>query len=85
MSSESNNQSFEYGAGPGYGNKRASNAGSTGSDQEFKFGVHTDTKPYTGHNEYGSGTTGGAGFGNKTGEFPEKNGKHAQAEDWATT
>ena len=67
--------SFDYGAGPGYGNKRASNAGNDADDTEFRFGTHTDTKPYSGHNDYGSGTTGGAGFGNKTGAFAEKNGE----------
>ncbi|KAH5067720.1 hypothetical protein HBI73_132440 [Parastagonospora nodorum] len=41
------------------------------SNDEFRFGLHADTAPYSGASESraGSGSTGGAGYGNKTGGF----------------
>jgi hypothetical protein len=53
------------------GNKRSS---STPTDtsldaSEFRFGLHTDTAPYSNATPMGSGSTGGAGYGNKTGEM----------------
>lgn len=40
-------------------------------EEEFRFGLHKDTSPYSHASPHGSGTTGGAGFGNKTGSFSE--------------
>ncbi|OAK97020.1 hypothetical protein IQ06DRAFT_338327 [Phaeosphaeriaceae sp. SRC1lsM3a] len=56
--------------GAGFGNKSGpSTAPST--SEEFRFGSHADTAPYSGAKESraGSGSTGGAGYGNKTGDF----------------
>lgn len=41
------------------------------TSEEFRFGSHADTAPYSGAKESraGSGSTGGAGYGNKTGDF----------------
>jgi hypothetical protein len=57
--------------GAGFGNKSDPSSFHTASNDEFRFGKHTDTAPYSGANESraGSGSTGGAGYGNKTGEF----------------
>ena len=71
----SNRSGFGSGAtsGTGFGNKSTSGMGDqtslpadygTDNRQSSKLGVNSD--PYSGSNEYGSGTTGGAGFGNKS-------------------
>jgi hypothetical protein len=46
------------------------------SNDEFRFDKHADTAPYSGAKESraGSGSTGGAGYGNKTGEFGKGSG-----------
>ncbi|KAH7379400.1 hypothetical protein DE146DRAFT_317613 [Phaeosphaeria sp. MPI-PUGE-AT-0046c] len=56
--------------GAGFGNKSDS-ASAPASNDEFRFGSHADTAPYSGASESraGSGSTGGAGYGNKTGDF----------------
>jgi hypothetical protein len=53
------------------GNKRSSSTPTDTSldTSEFRFGSHTDTAPYSNATPMGSGSTGGAGFGNKTGEM----------------
>jgi hypothetical protein len=52
------------------GNKRSSSTPTADADtSEFRFGSHTDTAPYSNATPMGSGSTGGAGFGNKTGEM----------------
>jgi hypothetical protein len=55
---------------PPQGNKSDLASAPTAND-EFRFDLHKDTSPYSGANESraGSGSTGGAGYGNKTGEF----------------
>jgi uncharacterized protein YjbJ (UPF0337 family) len=52
------------------GNKSDLSSAPTAND-EFRFDLHKDTSPYSGANQSraGSGSTGGAGYGNKTGEF----------------
>lgn len=50
------------------GNKRSSSTPST-DNSEFRFGSHSDTAPYSNATPMGSGSTGGAGYGNKTGEM----------------
>lgn len=46
------------------------------TNDEFRFNLHKDTSPYSGAKESraGSGSTGGAGYGNKTGEFAHSGG-----------
>lgn len=46
------------------------------SNDEFRFDLHKDTSPYSGARESraGSGSTGGAGYGNKTGSFGTSSG-----------
>ncbi|KAF2144319.1 uncharacterized protein K452DRAFT_285562 [Aplosporella prunicola CBS 121167] len=56
-----------YGSGPGYGNKTAGNNHVGDTETAPHFGSAGDSAPYSGSNESGSGTTGGAGVGNKTG------------------
>lgn len=51
------------------GNKSSSHPES--KSEEFRFGIHKDTAPYSNARPLGSGSTGGAGFGNKTGSFSE--------------
>lgn len=42
----------------------------TYDNKDIRFGSHESTAPYSGgHPDYGSGSTGGAGFGNKTGSM----------------
>ncbi|KAF1847387.1 uncharacterized protein K460DRAFT_352533 [Cucurbitaria berberidis CBS 394.84] len=57
------------------GNKRSSVTKSDSNapvdEEEFRFGLHKDTAPYSNATPHGSGSTGGAGFGNKTGSFSE--------------
>lgn len=53
---------------PHPGNKRTSSIPTTDST-EFRFGSHSDTSPYSNPTPMGSGSTGGAGYGNKTGEM----------------
>lgn len=59
------------------GNKRSSFSTSTSApsssseEEQFRFGLHKDTSPYSHATPHGSGSTGGAGFGNKTGSFSE--------------
>jgi hypothetical protein len=57
------------------GNKSDSSTVPTSND-EFRFDLHKDTSPYSGAAESraGSGSTGGAGYGNKTGEFGPRSG-----------
>ena len=50
------------------GNKRSSSTPDTDTS-EFRFGSHSDTAPYSNGTAMGSGSTGGAGYGNKTGEM----------------
>lgn len=52
------------------GNKSDHSSVPTTTD-EFRFDKHADTAPYSGASKHraGSGSTGGAGYGNKTGEF----------------
>ncbi|KAK3099045.1 hypothetical protein LTR53_019200, partial [Teratosphaeriaceae sp. CCFEE 6253] len=50
----------------GYGNK-VSGSDESYDNSDTRFGSHQDTSSYSGQNEYGSGTVGGAGAGNKTG------------------
>ena len=56
------------------GNKRSSDPVPSPDDDEFRFGLHKDTSPYSNAAPHGSGSTGGAGFGNKTGSFSESSG-----------
>lgn len=51
------------------GNKSSAHPSST--EQETRYGIHTDTAPYSGATRVGSGSTAGAGYGNKTGSFGE--------------
>lgn len=46
-------------------------SGPNSNDEDFRFGLHKDTSPYSNATPHGSGSTGGAGFGNKTGSFSE--------------
>ena len=50
------------------GNKSSADP-SVETTEEFRFGSHSDTSPYSGASEAGSGSTAGAGYGNKTGDF----------------
>lgn len=43
-------------------------------NSEFRFGSHKNTDVYSGGTRHGSGSTAGAGFGNKTGAFEASNG-----------
>jgi hypothetical protein len=55
--------------------KSAPDVGHEVDNSEFRFGNHQDTQPYSGHaGRAGSGSTGGAGYGNKTGSFSETKG-----------
>jgi hypothetical protein len=51
------------------------------SNDEFRFGLHKNASPYSGADESraGSGSTGGAGYGNKTGDFASKSGGKFEA------
>jgi hypothetical protein len=53
------------------GNKSDLSSSATAPNSEFRFDKHTDTAPYSGASDHraGSGSIGGAGYGNKTGEF----------------
>lgn len=56
------------------GNKRSSfstsdSTSDSTSKEDFRFGSHSDTAPYSHATPLGSGSTGGAGYGNKTGSF----------------
>ena len=55
------------------GNKRSSSSSTPSSsskdNSEFRFGSHDSTTPYSHPAPLGSGSTGGAGYGNKTGEM----------------
>lgn len=58
------------------GNKRSSvskpdSPDAAEEEEDFRFGLHKDTAPYSNATPHGSGSTGGAGFGNKTGSFSE--------------
>lgn len=45
-------------------------------NKDLCFDSHSSTAPYSGgHPDYGSGSTGGAGFGNKTGNMETKDSK----------
>jgi hypothetical protein len=62
-------------AGAGFGNKsNISDPNSEYDNSDLRFGSHKDTAPYSGSTSHGSGTVGGAGYGNKTGSFSEKQG-----------
>lgn len=54
---------FIHSSMAGYGNKKATDPTYEEGDDSFRFGRHTSTDPYVDAREYGSGTTGGAGFG----------------------
>lgn len=41
----------------------------TSSHDGIRLGLHKDTSPYSGATKIGSGSTAGAGYGNKTGSF----------------
>jgi uncharacterized protein YjbJ (UPF0337 family) len=56
------------------GNKSDDSSAPTSND-EFRFDLHKDTSPYSNPGRAGSGSTGGAGYGNKTGEHTT-GGKH---------
>lgn len=49
----------------GFGNKTSADPDLAGHE-DTRFGKHQNTDSYSNATEYGSGTTGGAGFGNKT-------------------
>nr|OQO20320.1 hypothetical protein B0A51_12481 [Rachicladosporium sp. CCFEE 5018] len=51
----------------GYGNKTSSGFGGD-SDSNTRFGTSDNTDSYSGGTGVGSGTTSGAGYGNKTGD-----------------
>ncbi|KAF1828890.1 hypothetical protein BDW02DRAFT_603023 [Decorospora gaudefroyi] len=62
--------------GAGYGNKRSSStptdtdtSSTSTSTNPTPFPSHATTAPYTNASRLGSGSTGGAGYGNKTGEM----------------
>jgi hypothetical protein len=51
--------------GAGYSNK-SSGRDEFGDSSDTRFGSSTETGAYSGSNEYGSGSTSGAGYGNKS-------------------
>ncbi|QDS74712.1 hypothetical protein FKW77_000664 [Venturia effusa] len=54
-------------SGAGFGNKTAPQPSHDENDESYRFGKHTDGGAYSNaHEKYGSGATGGAGFGNKS-------------------
>lgn len=59
------------------GNKSAPDVPHDTDNSHFRFGSHSDTAPYSGGTVHGSGSTGGAGYGNKTGEFGDSHGTFA--------
>jgi hypothetical protein len=64
--------------GTGYGNKGAPDPNMDEYDNsEFRFGSHHKTDAYTGASDSaaGSGSTAGAGYGNKTGSFERSKGE----------
>jgi len=59
-------------SGAGFGNKTAAEATHDEGDDSYRFGKHTDGGAYqNAHEKYGSGATGGAGFGNKSNPDPD--------------
>lgn len=65
-----NENCYENSAGTGFGNK------TTPGDSSFdtsstRFGSTSSTNPYSGGTQHGSGTTGGAGLGNKMSNDPD--------------
>jgi hypothetical protein len=42
---------------------------------DLKLSSQNSTDPYTGRTKHGSGSVGGAGYGNKTGSFSASHGK----------
>nr|POE79665.1 hypothetical protein CFP56_07730 [Quercus suber] len=57
--------SYDNSAGTGFGNKTTAGDSSLDSS-DTRFGSSSNADPYSGATQRGSGTTGGAGFGNKT-------------------
>ncbi|TID14732.1 pre-mrna-splicing factor cwc15 [Venturia nashicola] len=54
-------------SGAGFGNKTATQPTHDDHDESYRFGKHGDGGAYSNaHEKYGSGATGGAGFGNKS-------------------
>ena len=75
--SDDRTSSSKYGSaatsGTGFGNKHTSGMGGQTGELPADYGSDNressqqgNSDPYSGHREYGSGATGGAGFGNKT-------------------
>jgi hypothetical protein len=65
--------------GAGFGNKGAPESNMDEYDNsEFRFGSHHKTDAYSGASDSaaGSGSTAGAGYGNKTGSFESSKGEY---------